>query len=58
MVLLGPLEIRVIQFCVCMVKVLDYYPQAVDACTAPIMLSGVDVTWQVPKCVDQFRVFY
>lgn len=42
MVLLGPLEIRVIQFCVC-VRLLDYYPQAADACMAPNVLSEVDV---------------
>lgn len=57
MVLLGPLEI-VIQFCVCVVKVLHYYPQAADACTATNVLSEVDVMWQVPKCDDQSQVFY
>lgn len=31
------------KFCMGMVKVLDYYPQAVDACMAPNILSEVDV---------------
>lgn len=38
----------------CMVKVLDYYLQAVNTCMAPNILSEVDVMWQVPKCDDQF----
>lgn len=58
-VLLGPPEINVsFKFCMGMVKVLDYYPQAVDACMAPNILSEVDVMWQVPKCDDQFYVPY
>lgn len=57
MVLLGPLEIRVIQFCVC-VRLLDYYPQAAGACMATNVLSEVDVMWQVSKCDDQSHVFY
>lgn len=55
-VLLGPVETCVIQLCVCMVKVLDYYPQAVNTCMAPDILSEVDVMWQVPKCDDQFSI--
>lgn len=47
MVLLDPLDICIIQFCVHTGKVLDYYPQAVDACMAPNLLSEVDVMWQV-----------
>lgn len=47
MVLLDPLDICIIQFCVYTVKVLDYYPQAVDACMAPNLLLEVDVMWQV-----------
>lgn len=39
-----------------MVKVLDYYPQAVNTCMAPDILSEVDVMWQVPKCDDQFPI--
>lgn len=57
-ILLGPLEICVIQFSVCMVKVLDSYPQAVDAHMATNIPSEVDVIWQVPKCDDQFYVLY
>lgn len=41
-----------------MVKVLDCYPQAVDACMAPNLLPEVDVMWQIPKCDDQFWVLY
>lgn len=55
---MGPLEICHSKFCVGMVKVLDYYPQAVDACMAPNILSEVDVMWQVPKCDDQLYLFY
>lgn len=58
MVLLGPLEIYVSFHCVCMVKVLDCYPQAVEACMAPNLLPEVDVMWQIPKCDDQFCVLY
>lgn len=41
-----------------MVKVLDSYPQAIDAHMAPNIPSEVDVIWQVPKCDDQFYVLY
>lgn len=51
---MGPLEICHSKFC----KVLDYYPQAVDACMAPNILSEVDVMWQVPKCDDQLYLLY
>lgn len=41
-----------------MVKVLDYYPQAVDVFMAPNKLPEVDVMWQESKCDDQFYALH
>lgn len=51
-VLLGPLEICVIQFSVCMVKSIRLSSMNVDACMAPNILLEVNVIWQISKCDD------
>lgn len=56
-VLLGPLEIHVIQFSVCMVKSIRLLSMNCR-CLHGTKYTFRNVMWQISKCDDQFYTFY